>query len=176
MIPMDVDINPPMFLSSDVCVIMAAQRYDIAPDLLLAVRSVERGKPGQSVLNTNGTRDYNEPGLNTHTVRKLARVGWDEQRLLNDSCYAMHASAHWMRIKLLDAKSNESLLARAARYNSATPVHNIRYQGMLRGPLRDWSCQLHKRWKYPLDTLFAVASNVITENELKTCQPKIRQF
>jgi len=151
---------------------MAAQRYDIAPDLLLAVRSVERGKPGKSVLNTNGTRDFNEPGLNTRTVHKLARQGWDEQRLLNDSCYAMHASAHWLRIKLLDGNSGEPLLARAARYNSATPIYNVRYQGMLRGPLRDWSCHLHQRWKLPLTTLFAIASKVITENELRTCQPK----
>jgi hypothetical protein len=174
MIPLDVDINPPLSLSSDVCVIMAAQRYDIAPDLLLAVRSVERGKPGQSVLNTNGTSDFNEPGLNTTTIRKLTKQGWNEQRLINDSCYAMHASAHWMRIKLLDGSLGEPLLARAARYNSATPVYNVRYQGMLKGPLRDWSCQLHQRWKLPPDALFAVASKVITENELRTCQPKLR--
>lgn len=169
MTPVDVPITQ----ASDICVIRAAAQYGVAPDLMLAVRSVERGAPGQSVRNTNATHDYNEPGLNTKTIEQLASQGWQTERMLNDGCYAMSAASFWMRIKLLDAQhANEPLLARAARYNSKTPVHNIAYQSRLQAPLRAWACHLHAYWNTPAAQLFATASNVITEKELTSCQPK----
>lgn len=171
MIP-TVEMAPP--LSSNVCVMSAAAQYGVPADLMLAVRSIERGTPGRSVGNTDGSRDYNEPGLNSRTMRELQAQGWDAKRLANDACYAMRASAHWMRVKLLDVRSSSlPLLARAARYNSATPVHNQRYQDMLRPALQDWSCHLHHHWKIPAESLFAVASRVTTEKELSSCRPKL---
>lgn len=163
----------PIVQASDVCVITASVAQGVAPDLMLAVRSVERGQPGKSVSNTDGTVDFNEPGLNTRTVRDLANQGWDAGRMLNDGCYAMNAAAFWMRSKLLDVRmANTPLLARAARYNSKTPQYNIAYQQRLQSPLRTWACHLHHFWSTPADQLFAVASEVMSEKELNTCKPQ----
>lgn len=173
-----IDATPPTpSLSSNACVIVAAQEQGVPPDLMLAVRTVERGTPGKYTTNTDGTRDYNEPGLNTRTLSELARRGWDVQRLIHDGCYAMGASAFWMRLKLLDVRARPiPLLSRAARYNSATHHHNANYQAVLVQPLLDWSCHLHHHWKMPAKALFTVASQVTTEQELKQCQPKKNLF
>lgn len=170
-----MDAAPVSTLSSDACVIVAAQEQGVPADLMLAVRSVERGTPGRYTRNTDGSLDFNEPGLNTRTVRQLAQEGWDVPKLLHDGCYAMQASAYWMRLKLLDVRGRPiPLLSRAARYNSATAHHNVNYQQVLLPRLRDWSCHLHHYWKVPAASLFAVASDVISENELSTCKPQMR--
>lgn len=161
--------------SSDACVVVAAQQEGVAPDLMLAVRSVERGSPSSSVGNTDGSRDYNEPGLNSRTVGALISQGWDYDMLLHDGCYAMRASAHWMRMKLVDVRGADiPLLSRAARYNSATPQHNYSYQAALVPRLQEWACHLHHYWRMPAQGLFSVASNVITEQELSKCKPKLK--
>lgn len=166
-------MDMPISQASDVCVVTAAAAQGIAPDLMLAVRSIERGTPGKAVRNTNGSGDFNEPGLNTSTINILAAQGWDVSRLVNDGCYAMNAAAYWMRNKLLDAQqTDDPLLARAARYNSKTPQYNAAYQQRLQAPLRQWACHLHSYWKMPANQLFATASNVMTEKELTTCKPQ----
>lgn len=170
-----IDAMPIPSLSSDACVIVAAQEQGVPADLMLAVRSVERGTPGRFTTNADGSRDFNEPGLNTRTVRTLATQGWDVGRLVNDGCYAMQASAYWMRLKLLDVRGRPiPLLSRAARYNSATQRHNANYQQVLIPRLREWSCHLHHYWKVPPDALFAIASETITEQELTSCKPQMR--
>lgn len=172
-----MDAAPLPRLSSDACVIVAAQEQGVPPDLMLAVRAVERGTPGKYVTNTDGSRDYNEPGLNTRTIYELSNKGWDVSKLIHDGCYAMAASAFWMRTKLLDVRGRDiPLLSRAARYNSATAHHNANYQAVLVTPLRDWACHLHQHWKMPAEALFAVASKVTTKEELTTCKPKSNLF
>ena len=172
-----MDAAPVSTLSSDACVIVAAHEQGVPPDLMLAVRTVERGTPGKYTTNKDGSRDFNEPGLNTRTVRDLSIRGWDVQRLLHDGCYAMGASAFWMRLKLLDVRGRDiPLLSRAARYNSATSHHNANYQAALVPPLRAWSCHLHHHWKVPAKALFSVASSVTTEQELTKCTPKTNLF
>lgn len=169
---MTVDLPPPA-LSSDVCVIVAAKEEGVPVDLMLAVRSVERGTPGKFTTNTNGTRDFNEPGLNTGTIKELANQGWNVPLLIRDGCYGMRAASYWMRTKLLNVQgSSLPLLARAARYNSATKQHNENYQNVLVPKLADWSCHVYHHWKVPASALFAVASQVTTEEELKKCKPQ----
>ena len=158
-------------LSSDVCVITAAKSYNVPPDLMLAVRSVERGVTGQSVGNTNGTRDHGEPGLNTETLQELDKRGWDTKRISYDGCYGMYAASYWMRTKLLEAKyKNQPLLSRAARYNSATPEHNQKYQARLAPFLQAWGCYLHVFWRIPAKGLFVIASGVLDEEDLSSCK------
>lgn len=172
-----IDVQPVSTLSSDACVIVAAQEQGVPPDLMLAVRSVERGTPGGSTTNKDGSHDFNEPGLNTRTIRDLSSRGWDVTRLIHDGCYAMSASAFWMRIKLLDVRGRDiPLLSRAARYNSATNPYNANYQAVLVPALRDWACYLNRHWKIPAKALFSVASHVTTEHELTKCIPKTNPF
>ena len=168
-LPPTVEVNPG--LSSDACVIRAAQHYGVAPDLMLAVRSLERGVPGQSVSNTDGSRDHNEPGLNTRTLQELERRGWDVDRLQFDGCYAMYAASYWMRQKLVSVADRDlPLMTKAARYNSATAEHNAAYQIKLKPYLADWGCYLHVFWKSPPKSLFSYASGVLNDDNMKLCK------
>ena len=175
MIPM---MSPPVAtLSTDACVIAAAQQFSVGADLMLAIRSHERGRPGFANGNTDGSHDYNEPGLNTRTVIELISGGWIAQRLAYDGCYAMNASAYWMRARLLDqAGSHMPLLQRAARYHSKTLVYNIRYQEKIKQPMLDWACHLYHFWRIDAQGLFAVAANLVSERELQICQPRLNPY
>lgn len=159
-------------LSSDACAISAAARYGIGADLLLAVRSVERGMPSQRVGNTDGSYDHNEPGLNTRTLYEMSLRGWDSYRLRVDGCYAMYAASAWMAQKFRESGGRDlSLLSRAARYNSATPSHNEAYQRKLAPYIGSWGCYLYVFWKQPPERLFVVAAGLMNEQELEEkCQ------
>lgn len=159
-------------LSTDVCVMAAAERFRLPADLLFAVRAVERGMPGHAVLNTNGTSDFNEPGLNTQTIKELERRGWDAQRLYVDGCYAMNASAFWMRIKLAEVagRAELTLLQRVAGYNSRTPSHNAEYQRRLIPHILNWGCYLNVYWGYEPESLFGVHSGLIDREGFGRCK------
>lgn len=157
--------------SSDICVIRAAEHYGLPPDLMFAVRAVERGKPNSAVANKDGTHDFNEPGLNTRTLRELGPKGWDVYRLSYDGCYAMYAASYWMRKKLVEAASKPgSLLSKAARYHSATPRFNTAYQRRLAPFLANWGCYLHVYWKYDAQSLFVIQSGVLKSEDLLQCK------
>lgn len=152
--------------------IQAAQSFGVAPDLLFAVRAVERGTPGKSVANKDGSHDYNESGLNTRTIVELVNVhGWDRLRLVHDGCYAMHAAAFWMRQKLIGVRyRDQPLLSKAARYHSATPSLNIEYQRRLIPFMADWACYLHVYWRMEPAGLFAAASGVLEVKDFERCK------
>jgi hypothetical protein len=170
MLPPDIPVSHG--LSSDVCVIRAADASGVPADLMFAVRSVERGMPAQAVRNTDGTEDHNEPGLNTKTLIELTyRYGWDMSRLKTDGCYAMYAGSFWMRQKLFGVRYRGiSLLSKAARYNSATPGPNLEYQKRLVPHMVNWACYLHVFWRVDAEGLFAVASGVLKPEDLEQCK------
>ena len=154
-------------LSSDMCVVSAATTYGVPADLMLAVRSVERGMPHQSVGNKDGSSDFNEPGLNSRTLDELVeRWGWDGYRLRVDGCYAMYAATFWMQSKMKSGKQQVTLLSRAARYNSGTPTHNEDYQARLAPFIGQWACYLFVHWKSNPQELFVVQSGLLKSYDL----------
>lgn len=165
------DLPVSTVLSSDICVIHAAQHYGLPPDLMFAVRAVEGGKPYGAVANKDGSFDFNEPGLNTRTVRELTLSGWDAYRLASDGCYSMYAASFWMHSKLEQAsKSSGTLLSKAARYHSGTPALNTNYQKLLAPFLANWGCYLHVYWKFDAVALFVVQSGVLKTEDLLQCK------
>ena len=62
---------PPQLQERVVCSISAAIHYEVPANILLAIAEKEGGKPGQWVLNSNGTHDIGP--LQFNTVSRVAR-------------------------------------------------------------------------------------------------------
>ena len=66
---------PPQLQERVVCSIAATVKYQVPANIVLAVAEKEAGKPGQWVLNTNGTHDVGPMQFNTAYLRDLAGYG-----------------------------------------------------------------------------------------------------
>lgn len=56
---------PPQHQERVVCSIVAAMKYEVPANIVLAVAEKEGGKPGQWVKNTNGSYDVGALQFNT---------------------------------------------------------------------------------------------------------------
>lgn len=113
------------------CVIQAALRQGVPANVLLAVASVESGKNGQYVRNTNGTDDLGHFQLNTIHFDTQAGVF----RRVNKidaawrGCYNAELAAWFLRQRL-DAPGGDYWV-KAANYHSATAEYNSIYRRKL---------------------------------------------
>ena len=55
--------------------VIAAVKYDVPANIILAVAEIEGGKPGRYVENTNGTYDVGTMQFNTAYLHDLAQYG-----------------------------------------------------------------------------------------------------
>ena len=114
------------------CLQAAAQYHGVHPYLLLAVLSVESGLNPKAVgKNTNGTYDLGLGQINSMHLPELRRHGVHAQHLM-EPCKATYVTAWYLR-KGLDRHGRNWF--GAASYHSTTPVHNARYQRLLRNEL-----------------------------------------
>lgn len=173
MIPVQVDL--PLQASSIECTINASVRQGVPPDLVLAIRSAEGGKAGMATRNSDGTFDYGEAAINTRKFPELTAQGYDPKRLVADGCYAMEAKASIVKAHLR-SNFDASLLARAARYHSRSPVQNAAYQERLAPWLKAWGCALARNhqvdpqsaYGFPPSALFAVTAGLL-DPDLRNC-------
>lgn len=121
------------------CLMTVANRYEIHPDVLLALLMVEGGTVGRnSRANQNGSYDIGLFQLNTIHLPALAALGISEDELRNDGCLNA-AVAGWHLRRILTPKvmasvtDDESYLRAIALYHSATPKFNEIYANKLRG-------------------------------------------
>ncbi|MDH0960913.1 lytic transglycosylase [Pseudomonas sp. o96-267] len=120
------------------CLASAAERYELHPDILLAILIVEGGTVGQNNRgNANGSYDIGPFQLNTIHLPTLAKFNITETELRNDGCLnAAVAAWHLRRVLTPQVLSNvtddESYLRALALYHSATPEYNEIYAGKLR--------------------------------------------
>lgn len=121
------------------CLLTVANRYEIHPDVLLALLMVEGGTVGRnSRANQNGSYDIGLFQLNTIHLPALAALGVSEAELRNDGCLNA-AVAGWHLRRVLTPKvmasitDDESYLRAIALYHSATPRFNEVYANKLRG-------------------------------------------
>lgn len=72
-----------------------ASRYDLEPELLLAIASVESGLRAQAMnyANLNGTRDIGLMQINSIHLPRLLKHGITEERLLNEPCLSIEVGA-----------------------------------------------------------------------------------
>ena len=114
------------------CVKPAATYHGVNPQLLLAVLSVEsRLNPNAINQNANGTVDMGMGQINSIHLPELQRYGLNADHLM-DACKATYVSA-WLLRRGFN-RYGYSWFA-AAAYHSTTPVHNLRYQGLLKAEL-----------------------------------------
>jgi soluble lytic murein transglycosylase-like protein len=112
------------------CLMMAAQTYQVPPQVLVGILHVEGGKVGQQVRNTNGTYDLGPMQINTLWTKVLAKE-WGVSReaakrlIRDDACTNVNVAA-WIFRKNLD--ETKSLSKAIAWYNSRTPHIGYRYK------------------------------------------------
>lgn len=131
------------------CVIEAARRQGVPANIMLAIASVEGGKNGQRVRNTNGTYDIGHFQLNTMHFDEggmFTRVGIKAQDAAWRGCYNAELAA-WIVRKQLDKPGSQDYWVRVANYHSATPKFNAIYRSKLI-PLADrWGRWLQSNYK-----------------------------
>ncbi|OPB24476.1 transglycosylase SLT domain-containing protein [Pseudomonas fluorescens] len=73
----------------------AASRYDLEPELLQAIASVESGYRAQAknYTNRNGTRDIGLMQINSIHLPRLLKQGITEERLLSEPCLSVEVGA-----------------------------------------------------------------------------------
>lgn len=122
-----------MAQSKTECLRPAASYHGVNAQLLLAVLSVEsRLNPNAMNKNANGTVDLGMGQINSIHLPELQRYGLNVEHLM-DPCKATYISAWFLRRGF--NRFGHSWFA-AASYHSTTPVHNLRYQNLLKTELK----------------------------------------
>jgi soluble lytic murein transglycosylase-like protein len=121
-----------------VCIFAAAQTYVVPPSVILGILTVEGGRIGQAVQNTNGTYDLGPMQINTIWIPQLANYwGVDQKTALhavkNDACINIGVGAWILRQKM---NETGSLSMGIAHYHSATPVYGHSYRMKVMGAMR----------------------------------------
>lgn len=128
------------------CVIQAAMRQGVPANVLLAIASVEGGKNGQYVRNTNGSDDLGHFQVNTIHFSKGEVFGHvRKEDAAWRGCYNAELAARLLRQKL-DAPGTQDYWVRVANYHSATPRFNATYRAKL--------VPLAARWGHWLQTYY----------------------
>jgi soluble lytic murein transglycosylase-like protein len=126
------EARPVPSLAADQCLMPAAQRHGVNPHILRAILQVESGmRPHVVNRNRNGSIDVGMAQINSIHFRELSQWGITPERLL-DPCVATHVAAwHLKRVMLRHGNTWFGVAA----YHSVTPVHNLRYQALVRQEL-----------------------------------------
>lgn len=106
------------------CVFQAARALGINSTPLFLILDVEGGALGQVSRNTNGTYDIGPAQINSSWLPTLAKQGISEDRLTNDLCINILASA-WIYSKA--RRRTDSVAEAIAQYHSPTPGYQKRY-------------------------------------------------
>lgn len=135
---------PPQLQERVVCSISAAAKYGVPANIVLAVAEKEAGKPGQWVLNPNGTHDVGPMQFNTAYLGDLARYGITANDVAAAGCYSFDLAAWRLRQHIKNDKGD--LWTRAANYHSRTPLYNTIYRADLMTKAAKWADWLAARF------------------------------
>lgn len=141
---------PPNLPEPVVCCITAAQQYDLAPEIVLAVAQAEGGRPGQWVKNTNGTYDVGPMQFNTSYLKTLEKYGITPEHAASSGCFPYRLAA-W-RIKKHITEDQGDLWTKVANYHSKTPRFNTIYREKLISFAEPWRTWLQSPTKESLPT------------------------
>ena len=136
---------PPHMHERVVCSVVAAVKYDVPANIILAVAELENGKPGQVVHNGNGTLDVGPMQFNTNYLADLAKYGIKAQDVADSGCYP-YELATW-RLRGHIRHDSGDLWTRAANYHSRTPRHNAVYRAKLVRAAQKWADWLVQRFR-----------------------------
>ncbi len=152
------DGGPPTADSDDIypirpanidCVLRAAQKQGVPANVLLALASVEKGRNGQSVSNTNGSRDIGHFQINTIHWSQDGRLAQypsiTQQDVAWRGCYNAELAA-WMLRQHIDEPTGQDFWTRVANYHSKTPKYNAVYRSKLIPFAIRWGNWLQQRY------------------------------
>jgi soluble lytic murein transglycosylase-like protein len=123
---------PPKDGDLESCISSAAAYHHVNPNVLRAILRVESNMNAGAVnLNSNGSRDVGIAQINSIHFKELASHGISPSTLM-DPCVSIYVAA-WKISKHI-AKNGNTWEA-IARYHSATPAYNARYQALLKNEL-----------------------------------------
>ncbi|HHW2892263.1 TPA: muramidase [Pseudomonas aeruginosa] len=108
---------PPAMEERVVCSVIAAVKYELPANIVLAVAGQEGGKPGQWVKNKNGTYDVGTMQFNTGYLADLAKYGITAQDVEKPGCYPYELAA-W-RIRGHVKNDQGDLWTRVANYHNS---------------------------------------------------------
>lgn len=111
------------------CVVNASAYYALPPELLLSIRIHEAGQVGQSIGNTNKSRDHGPLQVNDVHKETFESFGITMEQIRNDECTNMFAGAYLLRIAL--NRHPGDFWRGVGDYHSRTPRHNLRYRGQV---------------------------------------------
>jgi len=127
---------PPLIQERVVCSIMAAAKYEVPANIILAIAEKEGGKPGTWAKNTNGTYDVGSMQFNTLYLKDLKQYGITAQDVAKPGCYSFDLAAWRLRGHL--RHDTKDLWTRAANYHSRTPKYNQIYRADLIKKANKW--------------------------------------
>lgn len=129
------------------CVAQEARNNNIPLAAFLAVNSVERGKTGQAVDNTNSTQDLGAFQINSiHLPMVQQNFGGTRSDLLNKGCFNAHVAGYLMKQALNNPKKQHlDFYSRLAGYHSWTPQYNQIYANKIRTYIPQWEAWLQKQ-------------------------------
>ncbi|WP_158270183.1 lytic transglycosylase domain-containing protein [Limnohabitans sp. T6-20] len=114
------------------CIVPAAQKHGLNPQILRAILQVESSmRPDVVQRNANGSVDVGMAQINSIHFPELSQWGITPQKLL-DPCVATHVAAWHLKRGLV---RHGNTWFGVAAYHSVTPEHNARYQGLVRQEL-----------------------------------------
>jgi soluble lytic murein transglycosylase-like protein len=116
----DAPVLPPAFSSGEVpaiCVAYTAAKFDLPPNLILAIMKTEAGRVGMESRNTNGSFDLGPMQVNTVWLTVLEEHGVTRAALRDDGCLNVWVGGWILKSGLISAKS---WWRGVGRYHSAT--------------------------------------------------------
>ncbi|MDN5502709.1 MAG: muramidase [Comamonas sp.] len=135
---------PPLEQERISCSIIAAVKYELPANIVLAVAGQEGGKPGQWVKNKNGTYDVGTMQFNTNYLADLAKYGISAKDVEKPGCYPFELAA-W-RIRSHVKNDTGDLWTRVANYHSRTPEYNQKYRALIMRRASYWADWLDKHF------------------------------
>lgn len=144
MMPAYVLDFPPAVQERVVCSIAAAARYQIPANIMLAVAGQEGGRPGEGVINRDGSADIGPMQFNTNYLAELRKYGIEAGHVAAPGCYAFELAA-WRLRQHLDQDTGD-VWTRAANYHSRTPSRNQAYRAALIQRAEKWAMWLRARF------------------------------
>jgi len=135
---------PPQDQERVVCSIVAAVKYEVPANIVLAVAQQEGGKPGQWVRNANGTYDVGPMQFNTAYLTELKLYGIMAADVEQAGCYPYALAAWRLRHHIFHDRGD--LWTRVANYHSRTPTHNARYRLSVMRKAAKWAEWLSARF------------------------------
>ncbi|MBJ8931606.1 transglycosylase SLT domain-containing protein [Citrobacter freundii] len=132
------------------CVIAAAHKYNNPANILLAISSMESGKNGQVVKNTNGSYDMGHFQINTihwEGNKFDGVIEIDYHDVAQRGCYNA-ALASWILKKRLLENSGVDYWTKVANYHSKTEKFNSIYKRKLIPLAIEWGKWLERNGQF----------------------------